>query len=40
MRQVPPYKDGVGLIYALYNAGKKSIVLDLKSPAGLRSRGA
>ena len=35
MRQVPPYQDGVGLIYALYNAGKKSIVLDLKSPAGL-----
>jgi CoA:oxalate CoA-transferase len=35
MRQVPPYKDGVGLIYALYNAGKKSVVLDLKSSAGL-----
>jgi crotonobetainyl-CoA:carnitine CoA-transferase CaiB-like acyl-CoA transferase len=35
MRQVPPYQDGVGLIYALYNAGKKSIVLDLKAPAGL-----
>lgn len=35
MRHVPPYQDGVGLIYALYNAGKKSVVLDLKSPAGL-----
>src|SRR5579859_1989819 len=35
MRRVPPYQDGVGLIYALYNAGKKSVVLDLKAPAGL-----
>jgi CoA:oxalate CoA-transferase len=35
MRHVPPYQDGVGLIYALYNAGKKSVVLDLKSTAGL-----
>ena len=35
LRHVPPYQDGVGLIYALYNAGKKSVVLDLKSAAGL-----
>jgi len=35
MRHVPPYQDGVGLIYALYNAGKKSVVFDLKTPAGL-----
>ena len=35
MRHVAPYQDGVGLFYGLYNAGKKSIVLDLKSPAGL-----
>ena len=35
MRHVPPYQDGVGLIYALYNAGKKSVVFDLKTAAGL-----
>lgn len=34
MRQAQPQQDGVSLLYALYNAGKKSITLDLKAPAG------
>ena len=35
MRHASPKKGGVGLIYGLYNAGKKSISLNLKSAAGL-----
>jgi CoA:oxalate CoA-transferase len=37
MRRVPPHREGMGLVFALYNAGKKSVVVDLKSPEG-RSR--
>lgn len=35
LRHTQPVKGGVSLVYAQYNCGKKSVVLDLKSPAGL-----
>jgi crotonobetainyl-CoA:carnitine CoA-transferase CaiB-like acyl-CoA transferase len=35
MRRVGPAAGGVDLVFALYNTGKKSVALDLKSPAGL-----
>jgi crotonobetainyl-CoA:carnitine CoA-transferase CaiB-like acyl-CoA transferase len=34
LRGLPPLRDGVSSSYGYLNAGKKSIVLDLKSPAG------
>lgn len=37
MRRAPPHREGMSLVFALYNAGKKSVVVDLKSPEG-RSR--
>lgn len=34
MRGVPPHHRGVSLVFAQYNAGKKSVVIDLKSVEG------
>lgn len=34
LRHVPPHQDGVGVSYASLNAGKRSVVLDLKRPEG------
>ena len=33
-RWLPPLVNGTGALYALVNAGKKSVVIDLKQPAG------
>jgi alpha-methylacyl-CoA racemase len=33
-RWIPPFVDGTGALYSLVNAGKKSVVIDLKEPAG------
>ena len=35
LRFAPPVNDGMSRVYAHFNRGKKSISLDLKSPAGL-----
>ncbi|MBM3556990.1 MAG: CoA transferase, partial [Alphaproteobacteria bacterium] len=34
MRSIPPARDGVSTYFGAVNAGKKSIVLDLKTEAG------
>jgi len=34
-RHLPPFKDGVSAYYGALNQGKQSLVLDLKSPAGV-----
>jgi len=33
-RSIPPYLEGEGAVFHLINRGKKSVALDLKSPAG------
>lgn len=35
LRNAAPQQDGISLLYGLYNAGKQSIALDLKTEAGL-----
>jgi crotonobetainyl-CoA:carnitine CoA-transferase CaiB-like acyl-CoA transferase len=35
LRFAPPVNDGMSRVYAHFNRGKKSVSLDLKSPAGL-----
>ncbi len=35
MRHRPPLRDGASALFGQLNAGKKSLVLDLKSPAGI-----
>ncbi|MCW5745325.1 MAG: CoA transferase [Alphaproteobacteria bacterium] len=35
MRSRPPLRDGASALFAHLNAGKKSVVLDLKKPAGI-----
>lgn len=35
LRWLPPHKDGMGVAFAALNAGKQSIAVDLKDPAGV-----
>src|SRR3954447_17404955 len=37
MRTRPPVRDDCSSVYGGYNVGKKSIVLDLKSPEGIQA---
>ena len=37
MRTRPPVRDGCSTVFGQLNVGKKSLVLDLKSPRGSRS---